>query len=204
MNWSSWLEWEIPFGLNGSRYFKCGKQHMLRTPLLKNHKTIGFLATLVQIPWKIIKLPSQIHCRAVIGTPAKRHLNGVSLAGRSWPAYIAVWILSLSSLTKKTKQKKTFLSWNPSDKTFWIRACRYCCIACLLQPGMVKAVCKRIGHKPDERKLVKSLKNCVFLCSLEKLLGAIGIVSVDLKVHRRLFNISVFLLFYRKRLYTVW
>ena len=30
---------------------------------------------------------------AFIGPPAKRHLNGVSLAGRWWPIYSGIWIL---------------------------------------------------------------------------------------------------------------
>ena len=35
-----------------------------------------------------------IQCWAIIGTPAKRHLNGVSLTGRRGPAYGSIWILS--------------------------------------------------------------------------------------------------------------
>ena len=31
----------------------------------------------------------------IVGTPAKRHLNGDSLVGRKWPAYSSdIWILS--------------------------------------------------------------------------------------------------------------
>ena len=51
--------------------------------------------------------------------PEKRHLNGVSLADRRCPAYRSIWILSS---TIKTKQK-TLSKLDPSDKTFWIRAC---------------------------------------------------------------------------------
>ena len=38
---------------------------------LENHKLYGFLAILVQIPWKISKsYQASIQCRAIIGTPA--------------------------------------------------------------------------------------------------------------------------------------
>ena len=57
---------------------------------------------------------------------------------------------------------------------------RNCCIAHVLQPGVVIAF-KIIGHKPDECQIVASL-----VCSLEGFIGAIEIVSVDLKVFRRL------------------
>ena len=57
---------------------------------------------------------TSIQCWAIIGTPAKRHLKGVSPAGWWWPAYSGIWILK--------KMKTSFRSWTPSDKTFWIRA----------------------------------------------------------------------------------
>ena len=41
--------------------------------------------------------------RAIIGTPAKCHLNGVSLAGRLWPAYSGIWILP-PLINKKTQK----------------------------------------------------------------------------------------------------
>ena len=52
----------------------------VRTPSLKNHKTIGFLSNIGPDPLKITNQAS-IHCWTIIGTPAKRrsHLNGVSL-----------------------------------------------------------------------------------------------------------------------------
>ena len=37
---------------------------------------------------------TSIQCWATIGPPVKRHLNGVSLAGRLWSAYNGIWILS--------------------------------------------------------------------------------------------------------------
>ena len=49
--------------------------------------------------------PARIQCWVFVDTQTKRHFNGVSLAGRLRPAY------------------------TPSDKTFWIRACKY--MACL-------------------------------------------------------------------------
>ena len=79
---------------------------------LKNHKNIDFHGnTDPKIPWKTIKLLRQ-SSKAIIGLPAKRHSNGVSLAGRLWPTFCDIWILS--PLTKT--------SWTPSGKTFWIRA----------------------------------------------------------------------------------
>ena len=47
---------------------------------LDNHKTKGFLSNTGLDPLKNHKV--NIQCWAIIGTPAKRHLNGVSLAGR--------------------------------------------------------------------------------------------------------------------------
>ena len=47
-------------------------------PPPKNHKNIGFLKS----PEKSQSYQSSIQCWAIIGTPAKRHLNGVSLEGR--------------------------------------------------------------------------------------------------------------------------
>ena len=37
---------------------------------------------------------TSIQCWAIVGPPAKRHLNGVTLAGRGWPDYSGIWILS--------------------------------------------------------------------------------------------------------------
>ena len=45
-------------------------------PLLKNHKNIGFPSNIGRTPLK-----ASIQCWAIISTPAKGHLNGVSLAG---------------------------------------------------------------------------------------------------------------------------
>ena len=50
---------------------------------LENHKNIGFLSKIDPDPLKNHKnYQASIQCRAIIGTPAKRHLNGVSLADR--------------------------------------------------------------------------------------------------------------------------
>ena len=46
-------------------------------PLLKNHKNIGFPSNIGPAPLKA----NVQFCWAIIGTPAKGHLNGVSLAG---------------------------------------------------------------------------------------------------------------------------
>ena len=59
---------------------------------MENYKNIGFLSKTCLDPLEISRLPSSIQCWAIIGPPAKRHLNGVSLAGRRWPAYSGIWI----------------------------------------------------------------------------------------------------------------
>ena len=51
-------------------------------PPLKNHKNIGFLSNTGPDPLKKNSFQVSIQCWAIIGTPAKRHFNGVSLAGR--------------------------------------------------------------------------------------------------------------------------
>ena len=51
-------------------------------PQLENHKNIDFLAILVRIPLTITKLLSQHLMFGHHRPPAKRDLNGVSLAGR--------------------------------------------------------------------------------------------------------------------------
>ena len=56
-------------------------------PPLKNHKNIGFLSNTGPDPQKITNLQSQQ------STPAKRHLNHVSLVCRCWPFYNAIWIV---------------------------------------------------------------------------------------------------------------
>ena len=52
----------------------------VRTQPLENHKALEFLTNTGPDPLKIIKLPNR-HL-AIIGTTAKRHLNGVLLASR--------------------------------------------------------------------------------------------------------------------------
>ena len=53
-------------------------------PSLANYKSIGFLSNSGPDPLKTAKLPIQhsVLCWVIIGPPVKRHLNGVSLAGR--------------------------------------------------------------------------------------------------------------------------
>ena len=61
---------------------------------LKNHKTIGFSSTTGTDPLKNHKVTKPALKLAIIGMTAKRHLNGVSLAGRCWSAYSGIWIVS--------------------------------------------------------------------------------------------------------------
>ena len=51
-------------------------------PPLKNHKNIVFFSNTGPDPLKITKHQARIQLWFIIGPPAKRHLNGVSLAGR--------------------------------------------------------------------------------------------------------------------------
>ena len=62
-------------------------------PPLENHKNIGFLAILVPIPLKSLSYQASFQFWAIIGTPAKRHLNGVSVAGRRGPANSGIRII---------------------------------------------------------------------------------------------------------------
>ena len=57
---------------------------------LKNHKNIAFFSNTGPEP-----LMSQaiIQCKVIIGPLAKRHLFGVSLAGRLKPTFCEIWIL---------------------------------------------------------------------------------------------------------------
>ena len=45
---------------------------------LKNHKNIGFLSNTGPDPLKNHSYQARIQCSAIIGPPAKRHLNGFS------------------------------------------------------------------------------------------------------------------------------
>ena len=58
--------------------------------ILKNHKIIGFLSNTGPDPLKITKLSNQasIQCLAIIGTPAKGRLNGVSWGANDGPLIV--------------------------------------------------------------------------------------------------------------------
>ena len=79
-----------------------GGGRRIRTPL-ENHKSIGFLSNTCPDPLKNHKAakPAFIvgHHRLASETP----LNGVSLAGRCWPANSGIWILSLLINLKNVK-----------------------------------------------------------------------------------------------------
>ena len=66
-----------PF-MDGSRGGGGGGTGGLNPP--KNHKIYGFLATLVRIPWKIIKLPLQ--ARFNVGPSSARQRNAVPMTGQ--------------------------------------------------------------------------------------------------------------------------
>ena len=87
-------------------------------PPEKIPKYRGFSHSCLDPLKKSQKYQASIQCWAIISTSAKRHLNGVLLAGRWWPAYSGIWIIPPIIYLKKPCQ-----SWSPSDKIFWIRAC---------------------------------------------------------------------------------
>ena len=90
----------------------------VRTPPLSSYKNIGFFSNtiLVRIPLKSQSYQSSIQCWTSIGPPAKRHLNGVSLAGRLWPANSGIWILPPLIKLKKQQNKNVFKVGPPLTK----------------------------------------------------------------------------------------
>ena len=113
--------WANSGDMRGSKCGGGGGGQGARTLDLKGNKNIWCLSNTGPDPWKNHKATlyqASIHLWVIIDPPAKRHLNGVSLADRWWPAYSG--ILILPPLIQKNP--KTTQSWTPSDKTSWIRA----------------------------------------------------------------------------------
>ena len=78
-------------------------------PPLKNHKNIGFLCNTGPDPEKSQNYQARMQSWVIIGTPAKRHLNGVSLAGRCWPTFSGIiWIPSPTKKKVGPPLEKTF------------------------------------------------------------------------------------------------
>ena len=69
--------WMWHFLIRGSRG---GGQGVWTLPTPKTHKRKVFFARLVRIPWKSQRYQANIQYWAIIGTPVKYNLNGVSLA----------------------------------------------------------------------------------------------------------------------------
>ena len=87
-------------------------------PPLKNHKKIGFLSNTGEDSLKNHKATlyqASIQCWAIIGTPAKRHLNGFL-----WWADDGLLLVVLGS--PHQLKKKTLAKLDPSEKTFWMGA----------------------------------------------------------------------------------
>ena len=79
--------------------FRCGPPH------LKKHKATGFLSNTCPDLLKNLSTKPALNVRPSSGPPAKRHFNSVSLAGRLWPAFSGIRILSpLINLMKKKKE----------------------------------------------------------------------------------------------------
>ena len=63
-------------------------------PFEKKHQIIRFLSYPTPDPLKKSQsYQASIQCWAIFGTPAKRHLNGVSLAGLRGPAHSSIWTI---------------------------------------------------------------------------------------------------------------
>ena len=105
------LPWWLPQHV---RIQRGGGQGVRTPPPLENYKNKGFISNTGPDPLKITKLPSQ-HSMLGHHRPAS---EGVSLAGRWWPANSGIWILPLFI---KLKKKNRCQSWTTSEKTFWIR-----------------------------------------------------------------------------------
>ena len=109
--WRPWWDWTFAARRYNESHVRIQRGYRRSGPP-ENHKNIRFLAILVWIPWKSQSYQASIQCWAITSTPANRHLNGVSLAGRWWPAYSGIWILPLLINKKKTnRQSLTLTLW---------------------------------------------------------------------------------------------
>ena len=79
----------------------------VRTPLLKNHKNIGFPSNTGPDPLKFSQFLKLWSHHSMLGHNWYASENGVLLAGQCWPAFSGIWILS-SSL----KILSVLQSWN--------------------------------------------------------------------------------------------
>ena len=91
-------------------------------PPVKNHKNIGFSSNTGPDLLTNCSYQASIQFLAIIGTPAKRHLMALSWRADDGPLK-EVLGSSLPSSTKQKEEKKTLSKLDPSDKSFWIRAC---------------------------------------------------------------------------------
>ena len=91
---------------------------------LENHNNIGFLSNTGPDPLKKSQsYQANMQCCAIIGPPAKRHLNGVTAFRRRADDCPLIVYLDPSSLILK---KKNCRSWTLSDKIFWTRTWESC------------------------------------------------------------------------------
>ena len=91
-------------------------------PLERSQK-IGFLSNTSPDPLKNRKVTRPEF--DVMSSPGRQRnaiLIGVSLAGRRWPDFSGILIISSLINLKKKKKKKRCQSWNLSEKSFLIRA----------------------------------------------------------------------------------
>ena len=83
---NKWLYQRILLKVKYMRESRGGGGLGVRTPLsLENQKAVGFLRNTCTSLSPILE-NYILQCRDITGPPAKRHLNGVSLAGRWWSA----------------------------------------------------------------------------------------------------------------------
>ena len=82
-------------------------------PPEKSQKYSFFKHVWSRSPEKLRSYRASIQCWVVTSTPAERHLNGVSLAGRWWSAYSGTWIQCTPS--PHQRKKKSCQSWTLLD-----------------------------------------------------------------------------------------
>ena len=114
-------------------------------PPLKSQKYRVSLQYWYGSPEKSQSKLARIQCSFIIGSPAKRHLNGISLEGRWWPAYSVIWIIPLLIKLKKSVLKigPPLTKLSGSTHAWYWQYSSFCSYVCLFTDG------SREGRGPD-------------------------------------------------------
>ena len=108
-------KYTYPTPISGQRLCMCGSRgggQGLRTPPSGKSKKYRCFSSTGPDPLKIVNLSSQ---HSIFGHNLHASENGVSLAGRWWPANSGFWIIPPPFSLKK-KKKKRCQSWTPLTK----------------------------------------------------------------------------------------